>query len=200
MNLGYIGSYNSLENIDLIHTRGEVCIFGRSNVGKSSLINSICGQKIAFTSKKPGKTVSLNFFRYNVKYTLVDTPGYGFANQSRNITEDWQDIVYEYLFVREKLKKCYILIDSRRGIMEIDFGILEMLEESGKKYTIIYTKVDEINKEFEETKEKDIEFINQLKLKNVIIPESGFISVSSKKNINIKKLIGEISLTLREQA
>jgi len=195
MKADYIKSANKYIDIQEINTRGEVCFFGRSNVGKSSLINALFG-KIAFTSKKPGKTVSLNFYQYT-KYTITDSPGYGFAGNSSKMSTDWETLVSEYLTNRKNLKMCYLLIDSRRGIMEIDLDMMLFFENFDAKYTIIYTKIDKINdKEQELLKHDNNSKLRLLKLQKLHIPKSGFFYTSSEKHINISNLLSSINKNL----
>ncbi|QED23778.1 ribosome biogenesis GTP-binding protein YihA/YsxC [Candidatus Deianiraea vastatrix] len=191
MKVSYIKSANLYKDIESIKTKGEVCFFGRSNVGKSSLINSLFG-KVAFTSKKPGKTVSLNFYQYE-KCTITDSPGYGFAGKSSQMSIDWEALVSQYLENREGLKMCYLLIDSRRNIMEIDIEMMLFFEEFSVPYTVIYTKIDKLSDSEKETlAQNGQKVLKTVKLNNLVIPEKGFIQTSSDKRIGISKLLGEI--------
>lgn len=197
MQVKYLASINKSSEINSISTKSEICIFGRSNVGKSSLINALTLQKkLAFVSKTPGKTVSLNFYQYG-NSTFVDTPGYGFAGKSEKMNEDWTTLVSSYLTERRKLKMCYILIDSRRGLMENDIDMLLFIDELGQRYTIVYTKIDKINRyEQEELRKNDQAMLSTIKLSKLYIPDGGFIMTSSDKRIGIKELVGNINLIL----
>lgn len=125
----------------------EFAFIGRSNVGKSSLMNMLLARKgLVKTSKKPGKTVLLNFFTVNDSFLLVDLPGYGFASRARSEQESWRILIEEYLIKRKVLTEIFLLIDARHGIMKIDEQMMEFLEHYRLKYTIVYTKSDKLNK------------------------------------------------------
>ncbi|HRZ79056.1 MAG TPA: ribosome biogenesis GTP-binding protein YihA/YsxC [bacterium] len=125
----------------------EFAFIGRSNVGKSSLMNMLLARKgLVKTSKKPGKTVLLNFFSVNDSFLLVDLPGYGFASRARSEQELWRRLIEEYLVKRKVLTDIFLLIDSRHGIMKIDEQMMEFLDHYRLKYTIVYTKADKLNK------------------------------------------------------
>lgn len=122
----------------------EFAFIGRSNVGKSSLINAITKSNIAITSKTPGRTKQLNFFNISEKLFFVDMPGYGYAKANKKEIENWNDLIIKYLLGRTTLKRTFLLIDSRRGIMPNDLEIMQVLNDCGVLYQIILTKVDEI--------------------------------------------------------
>ena len=124
----------------------EIAFFGRSNVGKSTLLNNVCKNKnLAKTSKTPGRTASINFFiNQNNNLLIADLPGYGFAksNKDRN---NWGDLISYYLSQTQNLKLAFILIDIRRGIMEIDFQLIELFKSYNIKFAIILTKKDKLS-------------------------------------------------------
>lgn len=131
----------------------EIAFCGRSNVGKSSLINSITNRKsLARTSNTPGRTQELNFFipeGYNndqalPPFAIVDMPGYGYAQAPKKLVNNWTTLIYDYLKFRPSLKRLYILIDSRHGIKETDKTILDLLDKIAVSYQIILTKTDKI--------------------------------------------------------
>ena len=122
----------------------EIAFIGRSNVGKSSLINAITNSKIAIVSKTPGRTKQLNFFQIKDKLTIVDMPGYGYAKASRNEVENWNNIIYNYLLSRRNLERVFLLIDSRHSLKENDEEMMNILDSRGILYQIILTKIDEI--------------------------------------------------------
>ena len=107
----------------------EVAFIGRSNVGKSSLLNMLLGRKnLVKTSKKPGKTITINFFKVNSEFHMVDLPGYGFAKRSKTEKAKWRAFIEDYLISRKELRQIFVLIDSRRGVMDIDRDTIEFLE------------------------------------------------------------------------
>lgn len=123
----------------------EVAFAGRSNVGKSSLINGLVNQKyLARASNEPGRTREINFFLLAETVRLVDLPGYGFARVSRSIADKFQDLGRAYLRGRPNLKRVYVLIDSRHGLKKVDLEALDALDEAAVSYQIVLTKADKI--------------------------------------------------------
>ena len=122
----------------------EIAFIGRSNVGKSSLINAITNSKIAIVSKTPGRTKQLNFFQIKDKLTIVDMPGYGYAKASRNEVENRNNLIFNYLLSRRNLERVFLLIDSRHSLKENDEEMMNILDSRGILYQIILTKIDEI--------------------------------------------------------
>ena len=124
----------------------EVAFFGRSNVGKSSLLNVLTGQKrLAFTSSTPGRTQTINFYRIERTFYFVDLPGYGYARVSRERARQWQGLMEQYLLKRESLKLACLILDARRGWMEADRNLKQWLEGHGREYLVIATKTDKLN-------------------------------------------------------
>jgi GTP-binding protein len=124
----------------------EIAFAGRSNVGKSSLINALFNQKkLAKNSSTPGRTQQLNFFNFDNKLYLVDLPGYGYAEAPEKLVKQWQNILKTYLRGRPNLRRVFLLIDSRRGIKKEDLEIMKMLDEAAVSYQIILTKIDKIS-------------------------------------------------------
>lgn len=159
----------------------EFAFIGKSNVGKSSLINAITNSQIAKTSKTPGRTREINFFSLNNKAVFVDMPGYGFALAKENEKYTWRELIYNYLKSRKSLKRLFLLIDSRRGLSINDFDFCDMLDELGVAYQVILTKVDTINKqEYEKVFNTVVE---QSKLHKSMVKEVLFASVSKKYGI-----------------
>lgn len=161
----------------------EVAFIGRSNVGKSSLINAVVGiDGIARVSKTPGRTQQINFFNLNDCAILADLPGYGFASVSKKMRKQWDGLIMDYLLGRQQLRRAFLLVDSRRGLMNTDVEVMKILDDSAVSYQIILTKIDvcknpaEVHKKVSEEAEKFI----------AVYPE--IIDTSSGKNMGIKSV------------
>jgi ribosome biogenesis GTP-binding protein YsxC/EngB len=125
--------------------RAEVCFAGRSNVGKSSLINALAGRKgLARASNTPGRTQEINYFSLGDRHYLVDLPGYGFAEAPKAIVERWQRLLRAYLAGRASLRRAFVLIDARHGIKPVDAEILTLLDRSAVPFQTVLTKADKI--------------------------------------------------------
>jgi GTP-binding protein len=124
----------------------EIAFLGRSNVGKSSLLNALVGQrKLAFTSNTPGRTQTINFYRIDGGFYFVDLPGYGYARVPPRMAFEWKDLIEQYLENREMLKLSCLILDTRRGWMEKDLELKRWLEYHGRPYLVIATKIDKLN-------------------------------------------------------
>jgi GTP-binding protein len=127
-------------------TLPEYAFIGRSNVGKSSLINMLVrNNKLAKTSSKPGKTQTINHFLINKNWYLVDLPGYGYASISKTMREKWQKMIHDYLVLRENLQLVFVLVDSRLEPQKIDIEFINNLGENGVPFAIIFTKTDKLS-------------------------------------------------------
>lgn len=165
--------------------RLEVCFAGRSNVGKSSLINALTGRKaLARTSNTPGRTQEINFFTLGDERYLVDVPGYGFANAPKPIVEKWQRLLKAYLSGRQSLRRVFLLIDARHGAKAVDEEIMQLLGRSAVTFQVVLTKCDKPRKEeLDKSLQKTIEVLQK---HPAAFPE--IIMTSSEKGDGIETL------------
>lgn len=167
----------------------EIAFAGRSNVGKSSLINALFNQKkLAKTSSTPGRTQQLNFFNFDGKLYLVDLPGYGYAKAPEKMVKQWQIVLKTYLRGRPNLRRVFLLIDARHGIKSEDAEIMKMLDVSAVSYQIVLTKVDKISAT--ELKEVISETAQETAKHAAAMPD--IISTSSEKKCGLDLLKAEI--------
>ena len=124
----------------------EYAFIGRSNVGKSSLINMLTSRKsLAKTSQKPGKTLLINHFKINDgEWYIVDLPGYGYASRGMQQRNEISRIIKDYISKREQMTNLFVLIDSRHSPQKIDLDFINWLGESGTPFSIIFTKADKL--------------------------------------------------------
>jgi GTP-binding protein len=128
----------------------EIAFLGRSNVGKSSLINALVGRKkLAFTSNKPGCTQALNFYRVDSLYNFVDLPGYGYARVPEEIRLEWKKLIESYLLGRKALELSVLVLDARRAWMEPDLELKRWLEAHDRPYLVVATKMDKLKNQSE---------------------------------------------------
>lgn len=184
----FILSVASLKQLPL-DDKVEVAFAGRSNVGKSSLINALFGQrKLAKTSSTPGRTQQLNYFNLNDKVYIVDLPGYGFAKAPKDIVKNWQNLINTYLVGRANLRRVFVLIDSRHGIKKIDEEIMDMLDKAAVTYQIVLTKTDKIS---EKELNKILDDTNK-KIEKHTAAYVTIIATSSEKNLGLDELKAEV--------
>jgi GTP-binding protein len=125
--------------------RPEIGFAGRSNVGKSSLLNAVTGRKsLARVSGTPGATRQLNFFDLGGRAYLVDLPGYGFARAGKQDIAEWNALIRAYLRGRANLRRLCLLIDARRGVTDPDHAIMRLLDEAAQSYQLVLTKSDKL--------------------------------------------------------
>jgi GTP-binding protein len=123
----------------------EIAFAGRSNAGKSSLINALTNVKdLARASNTPGRTRELNFFDVNGQITLVDMPGYGYAEAPKKEVKAWQAVLRGYLRGRPGLTRAFVLVDARHGVMKADEEMFALLDEAAVTYQIVLTKADKV--------------------------------------------------------
>jgi len=136
------GTFEQLEE----STMPEICFSGRSNVGKSSLINKILNRKsLARVSTKPGKTVTINFYRLD-GLRLVDLPGYGYAKVPFAERDRWSELMEGYFRSGRDIRMVFQLVDMRHPATEFDLVMLDFLKQMGLPYSVILTKCDKLNK------------------------------------------------------
>ena len=170
----FIKSANSLDNFP--STEREVVFVGRSNVGKSSLINALYNQKLAYIGKTPGKTKLINFFDVDDKYTAVDVPGYGYAQRSQKQLIDFAKMMDDYFNRKNKIKLVIMIVDSRIGLTKDDLDMFEYIADKGFRYLIVANKIDKLsNNQLNNNKKKLFS-----DYKNVV-----YVSAEKKKNIDV---------------
>ena len=168
-------------------TLPEVAFLGRSNVGKSSLLNSLTGKKgLAFTSAKPGCTQLINFYRVNRELCLVDLPGYGYARVPVEVKARWKRLIESYLSARQTLEMAVLLLDARRGWMEQDLELREWLDFQRLPYIVVATKTDKCNRA-EETR--------GLAAISSQAPESTVVPFSARTGRGVREIWQAISKT-----
>ena len=150
-----MGRIKSVELVKTIYTDndkfpdpkgGDIAFVGRSNVGKSTLLNTLFGRKIAHVSKKPGKTKSINFYLVNSSFYMVDLPGYGYARVSKSEKMRWDKLITRYFENRWSLKMLFILIDGRHELQKVDRDFLEWIRDYEIPFVIVMTKMDKVKK------------------------------------------------------
>jgi GTP-binding protein len=170
-------------------TFSEFAFIGRSNVGKSSLINYITNNgSLAKVSKTPGKTKLINHFLINNEWYLVDLPGYGYAKVSKDKRQEWGQFIEDFILHRKALKQLFVLVDSRISPQTLDLDFISWLEDNKIPFTIIYTKIDKLN-------QKELNLFNNTfrnEVKKYTKKELNILQASSNKKIGADKILNFI--------
>lgn len=171
--------------------RNEVAFAGRSNVGKSSLINAMTGRNaLARTSAEPGKTREINYYDLGEGAAwLVDLPGFGYAKVSKTQAAQWVRLTKQYLRGRAALRRVFLLIDSRRGPMDADTEVMDMLDTAAVTYQVVLTKIDKMKPTAIAALKTEIE--DQLKKRAAAFPIVA--ATSSEKGFGIAELRAEVA-------
>lgn len=173
--------------------RPEIAFAGRSNVGKSSLINALCRRKsLARTSNTPGRTREINFFTVEEEAYLVDMPGYGFAKVPKDLVAGWTRLIERYLRGRDTLKRTFLLIDARHGIKKNDLEIMQKLDQAAQLYQIVLTKADKLKPGERERRLADV----QQKITKHPACFPLVLMTSSEKNWGIEALRGAVYMAI----
>ena len=144
-NCTFIAASNSLTNLPPI-SLPEIAFAGRSNVGKSSLVNALTGRNtLARTSQTPGRTRQLIFFALANRINLVDLPGYGYAKAPKTDIKSWTGLTRRFLSGRQSLQRMMLLIDSRRGIGPGDKEMMKLMDDAAVSWAVVLTKMDKLN-------------------------------------------------------
>jgi GTP-binding protein len=175
----------------------EIAFAGRSNVGKSSLINALTGRKaLARTSHTPGRTQELIFFRAEDPLTIVDMPGYGYAEAAKTKVKAWTDLIHAYLRGRASLARVYVLIDARHGLKSADAPVLDTLGQAAVSYAVVLTKADQLKAAALEARIDEV--ATALKGRAAAFPQ--VIATSSRDARGIEALRAAIARLLAERA
>jgi GTP-binding protein len=165
----------------------EIAFCGRSNCGKSSLINSLFGShRIAKTSSKPGKTVSINFFKYSDSINVVDLPGFGYAKVAFEEQKKWKDFIDHYLFSSKNLECVFMLCDVRRGLQDTEIDFADWVMRSGLNLCFVFTKTDKLSgNQLANTKRQ---LLADIKKMWQYLPDNKIFFISSLSKQGVEKL------------
>lgn len=184
MAIKFVGSFENVKSLPRTQF-AEYAFVGRSNVGKSSLINAVVGSPVARTSNTPGRTQSLNLFNIDDKIMIVDLPGYGYARVSKEQAAAWLDRLEDYLLNRRQLSRLFVLIDSRIGVRSSDLELMDFCDAHGISYQVVYTKKDKRVREKNQT-------VVSHETHGAMIAE--IIETSAEKKIGLEKIRAVIGI------
>lgn len=169
----------------------EIALIGRSNVGKSSLLNKLLGRRhLARTSSQPGKTQTINFFRINDQFFLVDLPGYGYAKVAKTVKDAWGPMLEEYFMKRSELALVLVLVDLRHPPTKLDVAMIEWLRHIDRPFLIVATKADKLSRGGQA---KNAAMI----VKELGVSASTLIMTSAETGLGIEKVWESIAATLQ---
>lgn len=196
----FLRGATSIENLPPV-SAPEICFAGRSNVGKSSLVNALTGRNtLARTSNTPGRTQELNFFTLGPKgypaLTLVDLPGYGYARETRSRVEQWTKLVMAYLRGRVALQRVLVLIDSRHGLKDSDHEVMKLLDETAVSFQVVLTKIDKLKASEVDARVEDV----RMGVRRHVAAHPTVLATSSEKGDGIAELRAEIALLADREA
>ena len=192
----FIGSFKDVKNIPALNNSFECCFVGRSNVGKSSIINAITkNKKLAKTSKTPGRTQAINIFSIKENLNLVDLPGYGYANVSKLLRKQLSYLIETYIKDRENLGHIFVLVDAKVGIKNSDIDMLDLINFFQKKFSIVFTKIDKCSKSHIDNQNNSI--LSLMKNYPNIFTQTFFTSIKTNEGIiDVQKEIYRLSKNL----
>jgi GTP-binding protein len=167
---------------DLPPTDREVAVVGRSNVGKSSLINALANRtRLAHVSKTPGRTQLINLFEVEPGTTMVDLPGYGYAKVPGRVRREWGPMIEGYVLEREGLEMVMVLVDGEIGPTKLDVQMLDWLRSNGIPHQVIATKSDKVKSAKKPSRKKEL-------AEGCMLEPGDVLWVSAEKNVNIDRL------------
>lgn len=168
----------------------EIAFAGRSNVGKSSLINALTNHKsLARISNTPGRTQQINFFELGQRLMLTDLPGYGYAKASKSAVDEWNDLIKLYLSGRVQLRRVCLLIDARHGLKDNDRETMKLMDKSAVAYQIVLTKCDKIKKGALEK----LVARTAIEIATHVAAHPTILTTSSAKNLGLAEMRAELA-------
>jgi GTP-binding protein len=168
----------------------EVTFVGRSNVGKSSLLNALCRKDLARVSSTPGRTRTINVFAAAADRWIVDLPGYGYAQGGQAERAGWGPMIEGYLKGRPSLKAIFVLVDAKVGPTKLDLDMLRWLQSKGLPWRVVATKADQVKRSVAAARRRDAAQAMG------ILPEN-LAWVSVNENVGVKELRAEVEALLR---